>query len=145
MYTTPYLLQNYAPIPESGCWIWLGHWTPWGYGCVNRRGKWITGAHQMFYRLNKGEIPPGMMVCHKCDTPQCVNPDHLFLGTNSQNQKDRMAKGRTVVAGIRKKPKNAKRTCLTCGTGFMAEQSAVNRGWALYCSTTCRRKTRPTP
>lgn len=89
------LFERYIPVPESGCWLYDGRLTDHGYGIAPRgvSGR-SEGAHRAFYRRFKGEIPPGMCVCHKCDTPPCVNPDHLFLGTNEDNAADRSAKGR---------------------------------------------------
>lgn len=94
-----YLLQNYIPVPEAGCWLWTGPWCDSGYGRVARHGKEITRAHRMFYTVHKGEIPKGLFVCHKCDTPACVNPDHLFLGTARDNVQDMIRKGRNRPGG----------------------------------------------
>lgn len=76
----------------AGCWLWTG--------CVVRRyGQFGVSpgvsarAHRFSYELAYGPIPEGMFVCHKCDTPLCVNPTHLFLGTNSDNQLDAVQKG----------------------------------------------------
>lgn len=97
MNVSPHIRENYVPVPESGCWLWLGNWTQNGYGAVKHSGRWLTGAHRLFYELHRGEIPDGLLVCHKCDTPVCVNPDHLFLGTQSDNMRDKVRKGRHKI------------------------------------------------
>lgn len=81
----------------SECWLWIGATRPNGYGNFLLGGR-TTGAHRAAWSLLKGEIPTGMQVCHRCDTPSCVNPEHLFLGTQQDNLNDMGAKGRRVVA-----------------------------------------------
>jgi hypothetical protein len=84
-------------IAENGCWIWTKGYAggrAGRYGMLRLPdGSAITG-HRLSYQIHKGAIPPGTFVCHTCDNPGCVNPDHLWLGTNSDNQKDAVAKGR---------------------------------------------------
>lgn len=82
-----------SPEPMSGCWLWIGAHNPKGYGRVNFKGD-NRYAHRVSYLLSCDEIPEGILVLHKCDTPACVNPDHLFLGTNDDNMIDRNKKGR---------------------------------------------------
>jgi len=77
------------------CWIWMGSRSKKGYGVFNIKGK-QKKAHRISYEFHKGEIPDGLFVCHRCDTPQCINPDHLFLGTNHDNMQDAMNKGRFI-------------------------------------------------
>lgn len=97
---TPYALESYTPVPECGCWIWTGAWNQAGYGRVGPRRypglprKESPLAHRMFYEHHIGPIPAGMLVMHKCDTPLCVNPAHLTIGTNADNAADKIAKGR---------------------------------------------------
>lgn len=141
-WNTP-MIENYTPVPESGCWLWLGNWSAWGYGQVKNNGKVVMGAHRYFYLHHKGEIPDGMLVCHKCDTRACVNPDHLFLGTDADNQKDRIAKGRFHAPNHFYKPeRKVSATCVSCGAQFMAMRAAVNRGGGKVCSRACAAKKR---
>lgn len=64
-----------------------------GYGQVYEDGKHWT-AHRYTYTKTKGEIPPGLLVCHTCDVKRCVNPDHLYLGTHKDNNRDTYARNR---------------------------------------------------
>lgn len=83
---------------SSSCWLWHGCLNNKGYGTVTRRrhGKKRNYlAHRYSYELRNGPVPDGLCVLHKCDIPRCVNPDHLFLGTQADNIKDCVAKGRS--------------------------------------------------
>ena len=81
------------PVPMSGCWLWVGAIAWQGYGQFRYRG--VTQlAHRASYRLYVGEIPEEMFVCHHCDVPECVNPDHLFIGTRQDNMRDMVEKDR---------------------------------------------------
>lgn len=91
------LYEKVVRIPESGCHVWTGS-VIYGYGQTSYLGKKI-GAHRLSYLLNKGEIPEGMLVCHSCDVPSCVNPDHLFLGSAKQNAQDKVNKNRQSRMG----------------------------------------------
>lgn len=77
----------------DGCWIWNAATDGKGYGAFSYKGKRAT-ASRVSYELYKGSFPSQMHVLHTCDNPRCVNPDHLFLGTNKDNVEDRKSKGR---------------------------------------------------
>lgn len=82
-------------LDSNSCWLWTGARVQKGYGSfrVSYRRKFVT-THRFSWELHYGPIPDGMHVLHKCDTPQCVRPDHLFLGTNQDNIIDKISKGR---------------------------------------------------
>lgn len=88
------------------CWIWQGVKLPKGYGVFfvpkafrDRSAESMT-AHRAAYMLFKGKIPEKAIVCHACDNPSCVNPEHLFLGDNSSNMRDCASKGRINTAKL---------------------------------------------
>lgn len=93
--TKEYLLENVKIDPNTGCWIWKAGTNGRGYG---REYDGILGkcfvVHRRTYELWIGPIPPGLYSLHKCDNPPCCNPDHLFLGTQTQNMQDCSLKGR---------------------------------------------------
>jgi hypothetical protein len=86
-------LEFYSmPVPECGCQIWLGAW-------VQEYGRlWVDGAahpaHRVSWEAHNGPIPDGLWVLHWCDTPPCIRPDHLFLGTHRDNMDDMVSKNR---------------------------------------------------
>jgi len=87
--------EKYIPEPMSGCWLWTSTVDKDGYGKIWGNRKLLL-AHRVAYELFKGPIPDGLCVLHTCDVPACVNPDHLWLGTKTDNNADMCAKGRQV-------------------------------------------------
>jgi hypothetical protein len=91
-------MRHVARDPAAdGCWIWTGATSGSSYGAAKMGGKQWQ-AHRLSYTLHRGEIPAGLLVCHRCDVRTCVNPEHLFLGTHRDNMIDKVRKGRHVVS-----------------------------------------------
>lgn len=126
-----------SPEPNSGCWLWDSAYVDHRYGVM-----WLEGgnkyAHRISFMLHNGDIPAGMHVCHKCDNPACVNPDHLFLGNAKDNTQDCIRKkrkaGQTLtveqVSEIKRRLKNGeKQTALVKEYGTTLKAiGAIARG-----------------
>ena len=84
----------------SDCWHWCGVTNNFGYGRFSFRGR-TQVAHRVSYETFCGPIPEGMSVLHRCDNPSCINPDHLWLGTYSDNRRDCIAKRRWTMRDTR--------------------------------------------
>jgi hypothetical protein len=114
----------------ADCWEWGGARNTSGYGWF-RFGpdRTPTGAHRVAYELSNGPIPDGLAVLHRCDNPPCVNPAHLFLGTNQDNVTDKVNKGRH--------PNSRQVTCRH-GHPFDEANTYVTRRGARMCRT-CNR------
>lgn len=98
--------QGFSPtLPErfwakvnktEGCWLWTASENGYGYGQIGTGPKRTNRAHVVSWILNKGPIPDGLCVLHRCDIRRCVNPDHLWLGTRDDNNKDAVEKRRNA-------------------------------------------------
>lgn len=119
-----------TPEPNTGCWLWVGTIGRNGYGRIRRDGVRLW-AHRFSYERFKGPIPSGTEICHTCDTPLCVNPDHLFAGTHTENMRDSVRKGRNNTAGIAHRW--LPRTHCKHGHEYTAENSMPNGKGAKRC------------
>ena len=90
-----YLIVNSILNEKTGCWEWSKALDSKGYGRISRNGNDSRLAHRLSYTVFIGTIPDKLCVCHKCDNPKCINPDHLFVGTNKDNMHDMATKGRS--------------------------------------------------
>lgn len=86
-------LLRQREFDTTECWNWTGQRTQSGYGVTSWNGKHVR-AHRASYAVFIGTIEPGMLVCHRCDNPLCINPDHLFIGSPADNVRDMKDKGR---------------------------------------------------
>lgn len=77
---------------DGGCWLWKGSFGPSGYGQFKAFGK-MVGAHRFALELYKGPIPKGKQALHSCDNKACVNPDHLRVGTHTENMAEASSRG----------------------------------------------------
>lgn len=94
-------LKNYR-VDQNGCWLWLGSVGKDGYGRLTIRNR-SHSAHRQSYLVHVGNIGPGLCACHRCDVRLCINPEHLFLGTQADNNADMDSKGRRrIVRGERR-------------------------------------------
>lgn len=97
--TPEYFSRRAVHDERSGCWLWHPRDGKDGYGQLWIDGKqWL--AHRASWLIHFGSLPADMLVCHECDTPRCVNPEHLFLGTYQDNSSDCMDKGRAFVQRV---------------------------------------------
>lgn len=121
------LANFWKKVDRSGeCWLWIGAKSPAGYGLMSIDRN-LRLAHRLSLAIALGGLEPGLVVRHSCDTPLCVNPDHLLQGTQADNMRDRSSHGA-----------NSQKTHCPRGHEYSAENTYLDsRGWRL-CRT-CRR------
>jgi len=114
------------------CWVWTAGKDWDGYGEFSIKHRPIK-AHQFSWIVTNGSIPKGLFICHHCDNPSCVRPDHLFLGTAKDNYQDSVVKGRASHHGA-----NRKNICIH-GHAFTKENTHINPNGHQICRT-CKRE-----
>lgn len=115
---------------ESGCWLWNGpRYKKTWHGQFRFRFQGTRLAHRLSWMFHNGPIPAGMVVCHRCDVPHCVNPEHLFLGTWADNVRDMYAKGRQHI--------QAKKTHCRSGHEFSSDNTFKRQNGTQGCKR-CR-------
>lgn len=122
--------------PNTGCWLWnRGLVGEGGYGSLGFE-SWPRGAHRSSYRAHKGDLASGQVVMHKCDTPACVNPDHLVLGTHAENMDDSRRKGRKR-RGVAQRLNAGKHRVTHCPRGheYTEENTYVAPSGNRFCRT----------
>lgn len=110
------------PLPDA-CLLWEGPRGKDGYGLVKHNGK-LRRVHRYCYELAIGSIPSGMYVCHKCDVPLCINPEHLFIGTARDNARD---------AVIKRRLHNSKKDVCKRGHSFSGDNLYINSKGERQC------------
>ena len=121
--------KNYRKNKKTECWNWKSSKYQSGYGRI-MFNYIVYRAHVLSYLLYKGNIKKGLLVCHKCDNPKCVNPDHLFLGTPKDNiqdciQKGRFTSGRKLIHKLVVEIRNSDQTVLALSKQYNLSRSTI--------------------
>lgn len=117
-------MSHVSPEPMSGCWLWTGSFDKRSRGRIGIGIKTSMLAHRVSFELFNNAPAGNLCVCHRCDNPSCVNPGHLFLGTQQKNMDDMNRKGRGDTAACRRAPKPAMRGDLNGHASLIGEMIA---------------------
>lgn len=124
---------SYVCEPNSGCWLWTGHWDKDGYGKIMVDGRRRRAHVYAYEAAHAVSVLPHTLICHRCDTPQCVNPAHLFIGTSADNTADMMRKGRHACGRWR-----AFKTHCDNGHPFDIANTHIDKVGKRHCRTCAR-------
>lgn len=142
--------RSFSPEPNTGCWLWTGTVDKDGYGILREGRRYRVRAHRFAWQLERGPVAGDALVLHRCDTPPCVNPSHLFIGTQADNVRDARGKGRlssqthperyagviTKIAAERSaRPRHPPRPCVHCDV----PAGVLRRGMCPACNEFRRR------
>jgi hypothetical protein len=120
--------KKVMPIPECGCWIWMGRFQRQGYGLINYQSR-ARAVHRLLFEVTRGPVPDGLVLDHKCRVTSCCNPDHLEIVTGQEN----------TLRGIGPTAINAKKTHCDRGHPLSGDNLRIRvAGWRV-CRT-CKRE-----
>jgi hypothetical protein len=137
--------EKVSPEPNSGCWLWIGSADRLGYGQLRVEGRAVLATHVSLELAGRPRPWPTACARHKCDNPNCVNPDHLEWGTLSDNAQDSLKRGRANLSGLAfghaamraSYESRAIKPCDHCGIDYRATWAQIRRNRNFFCSSTC--------